>query len=316
MIRRTIMMASLFLLILCYHNVYAVSSIVGDWVGGINSAKWRPVNCHFVSGARGFSGTLDLPYQNQSGLVLTKIVVTDGHLHMEWESDSRLGVFEGVIARDFISGQFTQAGTTAPFGLVRVSKINPTLLEDYSGSYQIGRNRFIDIGPIGDAIKFIDSQTRDTRYLYPSSETSFFSGPSIRIPYPVELRINFFRNRQGAVSGLMWQEKGGRPLRARKLPITKEEVSYHYGDATVTAALLLPSKKGPLPALIDVGEGYFLGPDNGPDQYFYVRQGLAMMTPIRRVVNGADSNYLKSSFEDRAREILAAVAALKQRADI
>jgi pimeloyl-ACP methyl ester carboxylesterase len=59
-----------------------------------------------------------------------------------------------------------------------------------------------------------------------------------------------------------------------------------------------------------------LGPDNGPDQYFHVRQGLAMMTPIRRTIGGSEANYLKSSFEDRAREALAGVEMLKNRKDI
>ena len=93
-------------------------------------------------------------------------------------------------------------------------------------------------------------------------------------------------------------------------------MSYKYGDATVTAKLLVPATAGLHPALIDIGQGYFLGPDNGPGQYFYVRQGLAVMTPIRRTIGGSESNYLKSSFEERAREVLAGVEMLKQRRNI
>jgi pimeloyl-ACP methyl ester carboxylesterase len=278
--------------------------------------KWQPVVLHFVSDAGGLSGTLDLPYQNRNGLALAKVELKDQNILVEWQSDLGLAVFEGVIAGDLITGEFTQAGKKAPFGLVRVAKIDPKLLEEYSGSYRLGPNRFIDIGPIGDAIKFIDSRTRNTRYLYPSSATSFFSGPSVRIPFPVELRINFIRDKRGAVSGLIWQEGRSRAMSAKKLSFIQEEVKYQYGDAQVTATLLLPPGKGPFPALIDVGQGYFLGPDNGPEQYFYVRQGLAMMTPVRRMVGGAESNYLKSSFEERAREVLAGVEVLKKRRDI
>src|SRR4030095_10774042 len=102
----------------------------------------------------------------------------------------------------------------------------------------------------------------------------------------------------------------------KRLPFKQEEVSYKYGDVTVTAKLLIPSAQGLHPALIDIGQGYFLGPDNGPFQYFYVRQGLAVLTPIRRTIGGSESNYLKSSFEERAREVLAGVEMLKQRKDI
>src|SRR6267378_2010340 len=45
-------------------------------------------------------------------------------------------------------------------------------------------------------------------------------------------------------------------------------------------------------------------------------RGLAMMTPIRRTIGGSEANYLKSSFEERAREVLAGVEMLKQRKDI
>ncbi len=130
------------------------------------------------------------------------------------------------------------------------------------------------------------------------------------------MRVAFLKNKQGKVSGLVWKENGSRPISGKKLPYKHEEVSYKYGDATVTAMLLIPAKPGPHPALIDIGQGYFLGPDNGPDQYFYVRQGLAMMTPIRRTIGGSESNYIKSSFEERAREVMAGVQMLKQRKDI
>ncbi len=213
-------------------------------------------------------------------------------------------------------GKFVQGERRATFGLVRVAKVNPRLNERYSGSYQLSPDRFVDMGPIGDHIRFIDSRTRHTRYLYPSSETSYFSGPSIGIPFPVELRVTFLNDKQGKVSGLIWKENGSRPITGKKLPYNQEEVSYKYGDATVTAKLLVPVTRGPHPALINLGQGYFLGPDNGPDQYFYVRQGLAMMTPIRRTIGGSESNYLKSSFEERAREVLAGVQMLKQRKDI
>jgi dienelactone hydrolase len=40
------------------------------------------------------------------------------------------------------------------------------------------------------------------------------------------------------------------------------------------------------------------------------------MTPIQRSVGGTESNYLKSSFEERAKEVLAGVEMLKRRPDI
>ena len=308
------------MLALGYQSVlasHAQRTIEGHWTGGIDSGKqWQTVNFSFTREGETIKGTLDFPDQNSTGLALNRVVFESPHIHIERQGRTSLLVFDGIVAADSISGEVVQGDQKAKFRLVRVMKVDPKLTEEYSGSYQLGPNRFIDIGPIGDRLWFIDSKTRQTRFLYASSETSFFSGPSIGIPFPAQLKVTFLNNKQGKVSALTWKEEGSRPISGRRLSFNQEEVSYKYRDITVTAKLLVPSTKGPHPALIDVGQGYFLGPYNGPFQYFYVRQGLAMMTPIRRTIDGSEANYLKSSFEERAREILAGVEMLKQRKDI
>jgi len=295
----------------------AQHTLEGDWIGGIDFGReWQPVNFSFKREGATIKGTLDFPAQNRLGLALDRVAFEPPRVHIEWQGRTDVAVFDGILEGESISGEFVQGERKAKFGLVRVAKVDHRLNEEYSGSYQLSPDRFIDMGPIGDHIRFIDSRSRQTRYLYASSETSFFSGPSIGIPFPIQLRVTFLRNKQGKVSGVIWAENGSRPISGKKLPYKQEEVNYKYGDATVTAKLLVPATQGPHPALIDLGQGYFLGPDNGPDQYFYVRQGLAMLTPIRRRIGGSEANYLKSSFEERAREVLAGVQMLKQRKDI
>ena len=295
----------------------AQHTLEGDWIGGIDFGReWQSIGFSFKREGASIKGTLDFPQQNRTGLALNRVVFETPHVHIEWQGRTAVAIFDGVLDGESISGEFLQGERKGKFGLVRTVKANLRLNEEYSGSYRLGLDRFIDMGPIGDHIRFIDSKTRQTRYLYPSSETSFFSGPSIGIPFPVELRVTLVKNKQGEVSGLLWKENNNRPISGKRLPYKQEEVSYRYGDTTVTAKLLLPATTGPHAALIDLGQGYFLGPDNGPDQYFYVRQGLAMMTPTRRTIGGSEANYLKSSFEERAREILEGVEMLKQRRDI
>jgi pimeloyl-ACP methyl ester carboxylesterase len=295
----------------------AQHALDGDWIGGIDFGNsWQSIKLHFKSEKEGLTGTLDLPDQGRNGLPLSRVVVESSRVRIEWQGRSGLAIYEGEFRDGGIMGNFQQGERKAKFGLVQVAKVDPKLTEEYSGSYHLGADRIIDIGPVGDHIWFIDSKSRQTRFLYPSSETSFFSGPSIGIPFPVEMRVTFLKNKQGEVSGLVWKENGGSPISGKRLPFKQEEVSYKYGDVTVTARLLVPSAQGLHRALIDIGQGYFLGPDNGPFQYFYVRHGLAVMTPIRRTIGGSESNYLKSSFEERAREVLAGVEMLKKRKDI
>jgi dienelactone hydrolase len=302
---------------LCVLPCQAQRTLDGDWTGGIDFGKtWQSIDLHVQSGKDGIKGTLDFPGQNLTKLPVDRIVFEPPHLRIEWQGKSGLSVFDGLLKGEAISGRFTQGEQTATFALVRVAKIDPRLYEQISGSYHLGRDRFIDIGPTSDSARFLDSKTRRTGYLFPSSETTFFSGPSVGIPVPVEIRITFVRNAQGEVTGLIWKENGARGITGKKILHQHEEVSYRYGDATLTATLILPATKGPHPALIDVGQGYFLSRHNGLEQYFYARQGLAVLTPIRRTVGGSDANYLKSSFDERAREVLAGVEMLKGRPDI
>lgn len=310
-------MPGLLFVCLCVLRCAAQEKLNGDWTGGIDfGTSWQAIDLHFKTEKEGIKGTLDFPTQNRLGLPVDRIVLKPPHLRIEWQGTSGPAIFDGLLNDDAISGEFTQGERRATFGLVRVANVDSRVYEQYAGSYQAGHDRFIDIGPTSDSARFVDSKTRRTGYLFPSSQTTFFSGPSVGIPFPVEVRITFVTNKQGEVSGLIWKEKGARAFTAKKLPHTQEEISYRSGDVTLTATLVLPATKGPHPALIDVGQGYFLSRHNGLDQYFYARQGLAVLTPIRRSVNGSETNYLRSSFEERAREVLAGVEMLKHRPDI
>src|SRR6267378_3952119 len=204
-------------------------TLEGDWVGGLDFGReWQTVNFSFKSEGATIKGTLDFPQQNRIGLALKRVVFESPHVHIEWQGRMDVAVFDGLLKGDSISGEFVQGERKAKFGLVRAARVDLKLNEEYSGSYQLSPDRIIDMGPIGDHIRFVDSKTRQTRYLYPSSETSFFSGPSIGIPFPVELRVTFLKNKQGKISGLLWKENDSSPITGKRLPYNEEEVSYKY----------------------------------------------------------------------------------------
>src|SRR4030095_16126640 len=158
-----------FLIIICSLRVAAQqssSSILGDWTGGIDSGKWQRIDLHFVADGDGLSGTLAFPYLNRRGLKLTKVSLENSTVRLEWQNRDGVAALEGEAKDDFIHGQYTYAGQTAPFKVVRVAKNDPKLNEEYAGSYQLGPKRFVDIGPIDESLLFIDSQTREMRFLY------------------------------------------------------------------------------------------------------------------------------------------------------
>src|SRR5215510_490211 len=98
------------------------SSIVGDWTGGIDSGTWQPIDLHFVASGDGLSGTLDFPYLNRRGLTLTTVSLENSTVRLAWHDRNGAAELEGVAKNDFIDGQYTYAGQTAPFKVVRVAK--------------------------------------------------------------------------------------------------------------------------------------------------------------------------------------------------
>src|SRR3989442_15448164 len=59
--------------------------------------------------------------------------------------------------------------------------------------------------------------------------------------------------------------------------------------------------------------GYSLFPKTFAFPYFFIRQGIAYLQLTGRTVNGKPANYDHSSFEERARDILAGVEIIKAR---
>jgi dienelactone hydrolase len=312
--------ASIVLALLCYGlflPCYAAQqSLEGDWVGGIDFGKsWQPVNFHFKAEKDGITGTLDLPQQGRNGLALNRVVFESSHVRIEWQGRSGLAIYEGELKDGGIIGNFQQGETRATFQLAHVVKVDPKTYDQYVGSYKLGHDRFVDIGTY-DLLTFSDSKTGRTGSLYPLSETTFFSGSSVEIPLPVDLRVTFVKNSRGEVTSLLWSEKGARAISAKRLPHKLETVTFRNGDTTLTGTLILPTSKDRHPAIVKVDPGYSLYAKYGFFPYFFVRQGVAFLTLTQRSVNGKPTGYAQSSFEERAKDALAGVAMLKLRKDI
>lgn len=301
---------------LCVLPCEAQHALDGDWIGGIDFGKsWQSINLHFKTEKDRVTGTLDLPEQGRNGLPLNLVVLESSRVRIEWQGRSGLAIYEGQLKDGGIIGSFQQGETRATFQLTHVAKVEEKIYEQYAGSYKLGPDRFVDIGTY-DLLKFSDTKTGRTGPLYPLSETTFFSGATVEIPLPVDLRVTFLKNNQGAVTGLIWSEAGAPAIRGKKLSHRQETVTFRSGDMTITGTLILPATKGPHPAIVKVDPGYSFYPKYGFFPYFFVRHGIAFLTLNERKLDGKSMGYSQSSFEERARDALAGVAMLKNRKDI
>ncbi|MBO0862661.1 MAG: hypothetical protein J2P21_30005 [Chloracidobacterium sp.] len=103
----------------------------------------------------------------------------------------------------------------------------------HAGSYQLGPGRLVNIAPFAedeDRPIFFDSRARRIGVLYALSETEFFTGPSYGVMFPLATRITFVRNQLGEITGLKWQEDGGRVMQAKRVSqYRQEEITFHNG---------------------------------------------------------------------------------------
>lgn len=156
------------------------------------------------------------------------------------------------------------------------------------------------------------------RTLYPTDPDKFFAGPGAAVSTAVESRIEFQRDRKGKITSLTWQRDGA-PLRiAHRVEIEKrEDVRFSSSDIQLAGTLISPTAGRKHPAIILVhGSGaenreYML-----PFARFLIRHGVAVLGFDKRGVGGSTGDWTTASFDDLARDVVAAFEYLKTRADI
>ncbi|HEY6119243.1 MAG TPA: alpha/beta fold hydrolase [Pyrinomonadaceae bacterium] len=299
-------------------------SLEGSWVGEFrlaNQSRFTKVN--FKTEKEGIKATIDLPTFSSSltSLDLKRVSFDSSHVHFELDGSSGRLVFDGQLKTDEISGEVRQGEARGTFQLLRLARIEPQHLAKYYGSYQVQPNRFIWIGKFGEFGAdqfFLDSESGRFGPIYPSSETTFFSGQTIMSPFfPVDVKISFTKDKGGEVTGLTYSQSGLPDVSATKIRLKREEVSFHNGDVTLAGKLTAPWSKGPHPAVVLI---HGSGPEDrdymGPWIDFFARQGVAVLSYDKRGVHDSTGDWKRAGFEDLAEDVIAGVQLLKRRKDI
>lgn len=243
--------------------------------------------------------------------------------------DSEMITFEGILRKDTLSGVVSGAGQRGTFGLLRWTRVDPDLYEDFVGTYELGpghvvqirRNDWIQGEPpysISSSWLSYVTESGRTGRLYPASETTFFGGPTHLVPYPVEVEVTFVRNQRGEVTGLVWHGRG-RPKQhgTRSRAYRRESVTFQHENATLAGTLFLPSEKGPHPAVVMVQGG---GPTNRHlsvyDPHLFARSGVAVLVYDGRGTGGSTGDWREVGFEELADDAIAAVEFLRDRREV
>jgi pimeloyl-ACP methyl ester carboxylesterase len=324
---KSIIVLGAFALLFCGFRVSsraAQMSPEGFWVGEFKLANQSTlIKVNYKTEREGIKATVGVPAINSSitSIDLKRVSFESSHVHFELDGGSGTLVFDGQLKTNEISGEVRQGEARGTFQLLRLAIIEPQLLAKYYGSYQVQPNRFIWIGKFGEFGAdqfFLDSESGRFGPIYPSSETTFFSGQAIMSPFfPVDAKIRFTKDKLGEVTGLTYSQSGLPDVTATKISLKREEVSFHNGDVTLAGQLTAPWSKGPHPAVVLI---HGSGPEDrdymGPWIDFFARQGVAVLSYDKRGVRDSTGDWKRASFEDLAEDVMAGVQLLKRRKDI
>lgn len=191
--------------------------------------------------------------------------------------------------------------------------------DQYAGSYDLGSNGFIAIGPLEEAdghLMFTDYKTGRAGFLLPAADGTFYSGPSFRKESPIDIKVAFTKNEKGDVTGLVWNQRGAPEMKATKTPFRREEVRFQNGAVTLSGTLFLPATKGPHPGLVLIHGSGAATRSMGATPYLYLHFGVAVLTYDKRGTGASSGELTRASIDDLAGDALAAVGYLKNHADI
>lgn len=294
------------------------------WTGGFwRAGNWVAVNLR-LGGSSGNTADILFPSyggrENVINVPLDNLKQFRGSIHFEVPAGAGKVIFDGREKNGTISGTFAHGNTRGTFGLTRWAYVTVDALEPYYGAYRVSPDRVISIlrgWGQPRTLNYVDYQTGQVGTLWPSSQSEFYSGEGLSVSYPVALRVSFERDAAGNVASLTWQTANATKVVARKIEFREGHVAFRHGDVTLAGTLLLPALSGRHPVVIVTPGDY--GTHRNQLRLWahnYVSQGMGALIFDARGGGESMGAVNSSSFSDLANDVVAAVHALKARADV
>ncbi len=127
MVRRQLGRAAGVLLALaCAVPAFAQPSVAGRWEGAISvMGQDFGIVVVFTDVGAAMTASIDIPQQGVRGIPLRNVRATAGRVRFELPAGPGLGVFEGTVAGDVMSGSFTQGSAKGTFEIRRGAAPKP-----------------------------------------------------------------------------------------------------------------------------------------------------------------------------------------------
>ncbi len=198
------------------------------------------------------------------------------------------------------------------------------VLERYEGTYRIGEGRLLTLSRsnFSDLFHYLELPSGRTGAFFYLPNGELTGGPCMYCPGPEYLRVSLDPRQSGRAQRVR-VTINGRTIDAPRVEThSEEEVRFISKDGTQLAgSLLLPSGKGPHPAVVfahgsnaQTRNGYF-----GNIRFMaeaYARSGIAVLTFDKRGTGRSKGDWETANFEILADDVAAGVAFLRTRAEI
>jgi len=192
----------------------------------------------------------------------------------------------------------------------------------FNGAYRLDDGRRVYVGPReGEVLRYrLEDGTSGALYPDgPAGELRYVSGPGWSGREPVELEVTFRMDAAGRAEGFTWRPVGegaAAAQAARRLDLPEEVFTFPSGDLALRGKLVLPPGPGPHPAAVLVhGSEAYSAVDHYFTPYLFAAHGIATLAYDKRGTGGSEGKYTQN-FHVLARDVAAAVEALRARSDI
>jgi len=247
------------------------------------------------------------------GLLLAAALLTGTTLAHAQESIrdlfSHLGSTDGT---QVVSGDLTIGKDVAVLGATLLPVVGSAAIagpsakakvyDGYYGIYRVAQDHMlgIDLYVTEDTgektLLFSDYQSGVVRRLFPISDTEFVMGPGFEVHEPAELKVRFIKGAKGTVTGIRLQPTDGAESFAERVPLTEQDVVIANGQVRLSGTLMIPSTKGPHPAIILLhGSGPLTRYSFGPYPHFFASLGFAVLIYDKRGTGSSTGARLDAS---------------------
>ena len=237
--------------LVCAVACFGDQSLSQNWVGELKIGDTKRFVQLGLDGARKpVTGTIAFPASGRSDIPLSDVSVDGGHVKFAWAEEAEATSFDGTLSAGLLEGTVRSGDKQGTLQLAPTVKLTAEAEQQLIGYYEMRPGHVLSVLKFPAGPVYSDYTTGQVGVLFPSSGDSYFAGSAFQVPVPMAIHCRLSTDPAG-LTALHWQDKSGEEI-GRKLDQRREEVTFRDRNVVLSGTLVLPTGKGPHPALIRI----------------------------------------------------------------